>query len=569
MKGNLFLSFQHDRQPFMQSGIAVLLVLLFTFSSSVFVHARNMPDELYEGMIQFELDSGRYFDALVLMDEGYRKSHLINYLTALQGFNIQQSVPDLINKAKAQKGLKDNDYYLLGRTEYLRDDCMAALRLFKNIQGNLPLESKETLTFYRANCFIKLGSSARAGQALGGMVNGLWASYAYYNLAISYAEASRDKTKALVALRIAESLNPGKTREEKSLNDRVNLVAGKLYLESDNKDSAIQFFKKVYLQSESTPAALYLIGVTHLETGDFRAATQAWNSLKSYPLINQNVSEALLAVPFAFERSGYISQAIESYLEASNTFESELEKIKKIDELVVKHGAVDIFIDDSEIEGLEWFLAKDVVKNTTRAAYYQYLMQDHQFYDQAQLYAELAALNLSMNVWSDQLAVFESSIRAKTKSFKTKQSSFNPSSVVSAINIQKNNIDQLVMQPGMSASMANNLQVEEMKNSIEVLKIRLDRMQQKVAKGETTLNQQLAEVDVLKKAVLATQKRLSELQRSLGKEITDSARGRLAKLRTTMISNFERAEQGLIHLFEEMAESKQIKKRNLLDGRYQ
>jgi hypothetical protein len=36
-----------------------------------------------------------------------------------------------------------------------------------------------------------------------------------------------------------------------------------------------------------------------------------------------------------------------------------------------------------------------------------------------------------------------------------------------------------------------------------------------------------------------------------------------------MVSNFERSEQGLIHIFEDMAESKQMKKRNLLDGRYQ
>ena len=528
-----------------------------------------MPDELYEGMIQFELDSGRYFDALVLMDDAYKKSHSINYLSALQGFNIHQNLPALIEQAKNQKNLSDADYFSLGRSEYLRDECMSALKLFKKIEGNLPLESKEPLAFYRANCFINLGSNTRAAQSLTGMIGGIWAAYAYYNLAISYASGSRDKTKALVALRVAESLNNGNSKEAKSLNDRINLVAGKLYLESEKKDSAVQFFKKVYLDSESTPPALYFNGLAQLELGDFRAATQAWHSLKHYPLVNQSVSEALLAIPFAFERSGYISQTIEAYLEASNSFEAELEKIDKIDALLTKHGAVKIFIDDSEIEGLEWFLAKDVVKNTTRAAYYQYMMQDYAFYDQVKLYSELSVLQSSLDFWSGQLAVFEKSLRHKVSSFRNKQSTFDAPSVIRDINTQKQELDTLIKEPGMNATLASNLEVEAMKNSIEVLRLRVDSLQQKIQKGEQRLNDQLNDVKRLGQNINSIERDLKRLLGTLGEELTKAARLRLATLRKVMVSNFERSEQGLIHIFEDMAESKQMKKRNLLDGRYQ
>ena len=549
--------------------ISVYMILLSALLSSMYAHARSMPDELYQGMIQFELDSGRYFDALVLMDEKYKNSNGIEYLTALQGFNINQDLTGLIEKAKSNKQLSDSEYFKLGKSEYLRGDCLAALKLFKKIQNNLPLENKEPLAFYRANCFIKLGSNVRAAQSLTGMMGGIWVAYAYYNLAISYASTSRDKTKALVALRVAESLNTGTSKEAKSLNDRINLVAGKLYLESDKKDSAVQFFKKVYLNSESTPAALYLNGLAQLDLGDFRSATQAWHSLKPFPLINQSVSEALLAIPFAFERSGYISQTIESYLEASNTFEAELNKIDKIDGLLDKYGAVKIFIDDSEIEGLEWFLAKDIVKNTPRASYYQYLVQDYAFYDQVQLYEELIFLQTAMDFWASQLKVFDQSLRSKMSSFRNKQNRFDSTGLKREIDGHKGQIESLVKQSGMTKTLASNLEVDGMKKSIEDLKARLDGLQQKIKLGERTLNNQLNEAKQLDKQIAVVQKELKKIIATLSQEITQSARARLAILRKVMVSNFERSEQGLIHIFEDIAESKQMKRRNLLDGRYQ
>ena len=537
-----------------------------TLSASAKIH--TIPDELYDGIIKFELDSGRYFDALVLMDESYQQANMVDYLTALQGFNISESLPDRIKSLKKSKGLNDASYYKIGRMEYLQENCLPTLKSFKKIQNNVSLEDKEPWSFYRANCFIKLGSNVRAGQALNDVLGGIWAAYAYYNLAISYSETSRDKTRALASLGIAESLNTGKSKEAKSLNDRINLAAGKLYLDAKKYDSAIQFFRKIYLNSESTPAGLYLNGLALLESGDFRAATQTWHSLKTYPVLNQSVAEAYLAIPYAFERSGYISQTLEAYLDASNTFEMELEKIDKIDAAIQKYGAAKVFIEDSEIEGLEWFLAKDVIKNTTQAVYYQHLMKNEELYDQVRLYAELKMLKNSLDFWLSQLSVFDESLSRKKQSYKKERSRFDASNVLSKINAQKSKIDSLVSRPEMSSSLASNLQIDVLKNSIEVLKIRLDSLQGKVKEGGARLNKQLLESKALSKTIKAANKRLSSLVILLDEELTKTIRTQLSKLKTTMISNFERSEQGRIHLFEDMAESKQMKKKNLLDGRY-
>jgi hypothetical protein len=551
----------------------VSCVLLFTFSLVLSFQAaaasNSMPDELYQGMIKFELESGNHFNALVLMDEDYAKAHPVDYASALNGFNVKGEVFSIIDSVKKQKKVLDpQDIFNIGKVQYEDDQCIPALKSFQKLKNKLSLDDKQKWAFYRANCFIKLNSNKKAGQVLTDILGGVWASYAYYNLAMSYAEGSRDKTKSLVALRVAESLNQGETKEEKSLNDRINLSAGALYLESGKPDLAIKFFKKVHLDSDSSAHALYLNGLSHLELGDFRSATQSWFSTKKYSLVIQSASESLLAIPYAYERSGYISQALESYLQASSHFENELEIIDKIDALLEKHGAQKILLEESEIAGLEWFLAKDVVTNTMRASYYNYFMQDYEIYDVVELHAELSMLFNSLEYWQSQLVVFNKSLKNKKKNFKSRSKKFSADKISARIDTQSAKLNEIKGSSTLTPSLSKNLKISVMLNSISTLENRLKSLKEKIKKGQGRLNNQLSESKRLNRKIKVHKKRLRALLSELDSLITEKTRARLAKLRITMLSNFERAEQGLIHIFEGIAESKKIKKRNLLDGRY-
>jgi len=532
-----------------------------------FVHA--MPNELYEGMVGFELESGNFFNALVLMDDAYREKYPVNYASALNGFNIEGGVKDLLEVAlKKNKSLGNQDYFNIGKIQYHSDECIPALKSFKKIKNKLSLEDKQEWAFYRANCFIKLGSNKRAIKALKDILGGTWASYAYYNLALSFAEGSRDKRKALGVLRIARDLNAGKTQEEKSLKDKIHLAAGALYLEEGKPDAATSFFKKVYLDSESAPKALYLNGVSHHELGDFRAATQAWSSAKKYSLVDSSVSESLLAIPYAYERSGYISQALEAYFEASASFENELEKIDKVDSLLEKYGAQKILIEESDIEGLEWFLARDVVTNTTRATYYNYFMQENVIYDAVELHAELSMLLDSLSFWRSQLVVFDASLKNKRKNFKSQSKNFNVKAVEKKINKFKKQADDIKSNKTMTPNLAKNLQMPAITSSVDSLRKRLLSLQQKILKGRHGLESQLEQSAKLNKNIKVLNNRLVNITKLLDEKITFLIRERLALLRIQMVSNFERSEQGLIHIFEGISESKSVKKSNLLDGRY-
>ena len=62
-----------------------------------------MPDALYKGMIDFELESESYFNALVLMDETYQVEHPIDYAYGLKGFHIDSGVAETVTELVIDK----------------------------------------------------------------------------------------------------------------------------------------------------------------------------------------------------------------------------------------------------------------------------------------------------------------------------------------------------------------------------------------------------------------------------------------------------------------------------------
>lgn len=565
--GKLVINLAHCRHII--NSFSVITVAVFLMTSSL---SYSMPEELYEGMVQFELDRGDYFKALTLMDHAYQSSRPVEHITALKGFNINHDLDEILKKVYAQE--KNNsvtftskDYFKIGRLEYLLGRCKPALRAFKKLKNKLSQEEKQEWIFYRANCFIRLGSNKNAMQVLNDTVDGIWASHAYYNLGVSYDESSRNKSKALNAFKLSILLNKGKTLQEKALKNQINLSVGAVYLNADKPDLSSNFFKKVYLDSTIAPQALYLNGLAKLELNDFRAATQSWISVKKYPLVNQSVAEALLAIPYAYERSGYISQALEAYLDASSSFETELKIIAKVDALLKKYGAAKIIIEDHNIAGLEWFLAKDVVTNTMKATYFSYFMSNLEIYDAVELYSELKMLSGSMQFWSSQLKVFSQSLKGKQARFTKKSKTFNPTKTQKNIVNISNRIKQIQNRATLTPPQIDRLQITNMAGSVSKLSKRLTDLNGKVAQGRERLTSQYDMNKKLNQRALTSQEHLQAVRHKLDVQITRLIRAQLKVLKIQMLANFERSEQGLVHVFQDIAES-DSKQKNRLDGRY-
>ncbi len=543
------------------------LVLLITLCAPQ-TYAK-MPEELYRGLLRFQIESERYLDALVLMDETATQSDPVAYAAALRGFNLREELAAVLEKLpRKPEDMTSYDWFSLGKVFYYSDQCIPALKAFKRLKNQLSLEEKQEWAFYRANCFIKLGSDMRAAQVLSDILSGIWIAHAYYNLAMSYASTNTNKTKALVALRVASSLNQGKTRPELELNDRIHFASGAILLNENEPAQAVESFKKVHLDSLAAPQALYLNGVAQLELNDFRSATQSWYAVKKHALIKSGVAEALLAIPYAYERGGYISQAIEAYVEASDYFEKELDTMDKIRDLLGKHGFRKVLIEEDGLEGLEWFLTKDVARNTVRAAYYGHMVADEEIYDSVALLQELDLLRASLEYWRNQLRVFEAALAKKQKDFSLSSRRFNRDSFAAKVAELQKEFRRLNPQVTAHRQTADALEWAAMEGSVSSLDKRLAATMQAIANGEQSLNDKQKQVARLQKQVAGKIKDLQVLDRDLDQHLNTLAKERLALLRRDMLGHFERSEQGLIHILQSIAESKQARK-NRLDGRYQ
>lgn len=539
-------------------GRVPLILLLISVFASTSLHAT--PDALLEGVIQFEVERGNYFGALSQFPEQTHERFPISYAAAMSGFGMSKdSILKQLDRSKAdKKSLTADQRFRIGRVYYKIDECIEALKAFKGLTNKLGLEEKQEWAFYRANCSIILGSKKKAAQVLSDILSGLWISHAYYNLSMAYSASSTNKTKALVALRVASSLNPGETRAEKELNDRIFFAAGSFYLQNEKPRLALDFFKKVNLDSMIAPQALYMHGVALLEEKDFRAATQSWFSARKYATIQQGVAEALLAIPYAFEGSGYTTQALEAYFEASNTFKKELERISKVKKLVKKHGVRKVLIEENDLAELEWFLAKDVAKNTQRAAYYTYLMQAPEIYDTIQTMTELQLLKENQELWQDELNVFDVSLKSKSSGFKKRSSSF-----------AKQNFSKQIKSIARKAEKVGNSEAKGlMVAAAAELSAREKSLSVKIKQGRAQLSDQQKSIKSYKKLVSKNLKALDALIARHDKHISDLAMTRFQELEQSMTANFEKAEQGLVHILETIAEANNPV-RNRLDGRYQ
>lgn len=521
-------------------------------------------------MLYYEIESGNALGALSLMDEQFKNENPVLYARALQSFNVNSEALTLLDKIENTKpALSERDYFHIGALEYKFDRCIPALKALKKAKNKLSQEEKQEQAYYRSNCFIKLGSSPRAAQILSKLLNGLWISHAYYNLAMDYA-ANNKKTKALVSLKVAESLNAGQLDTEKELNDRINVTAGHLYLNDGQYDKAINVLNRVYIDSSVSAQALYLKGVAQLENGNFRAATQSWSGVRKNHLIEPGVKESLLAIPFAYERAGYTSQALESYSNARTLFTDELTTIEKIESLIKKRGVIPTFLEGGQLEGLEWFLTDNSAKNTVRGAYYNFFMGDNEIYRHVELLAELEVLSASMGYWSSQLAVFNKALKSKQRSFIKKSKSFKQKVVETKIADFEKRLQQLSKS---TTSVTSNAQGSEevIQQRMLSLKDRLKSVSNSIRQGKSKISIQLGDNKSLQKQVGRSKKKLKQVMALVEKDAAKLILEKIKALKIELVFSQERADQGLTHVLETIAEldSRKRKKRTLKDGRYQ
>lgn len=410
--------------PHYVAGVFAVLISFAGFAQDA-GQAKNtsispLPEHLATGMMLFELHQGNFFDAIVRTPSVSDEQVMFDLAHSESSFGLTEQARIRYDKLShiGNSKTKASSYFQLGVMAYQQSDWASALQWFKKAEKNIDKKLLPELNYYKANVYINLGEHNTAAQILGKMNPGAWAAYAYHNLAMSYAAMDSEPTRSIISLRVAEALNPKDTAPLVELNDQISLAAGYLAVQAEDYEKALSFLNQVRVDSDLAAKALYMHGVANANKEQYRAAIQSWYRVKKYPLIDPGVADAFLAIPYAYDKEGYSSKAISTYLEAISVFDKETRNIDKVIKAVREEGANHVFFESRSLDDIEWFLSDSIATNTPKVAYFKLIMSDSRLHYLAKQSIELEMLYQNLSLWDYNLSVYDNMLRDRIRGYK-------------------------------------------------------------------------------------------------------------------------------------------------------
>gem|GEM_PF-3633558 len=365
---------------------------------------------LNRGVIDFDINQNHFFDALVQMPKDSVKNEspkeALKRALALTHFGLGNAANALYKRiAKINTEQGEEARFYLGKIAYYKKQWPKALQYFEQAGAKLPLSIRNQLKFYQASAYLKLKQPQKAANILDSMRKGLWVAYGYYNLGVYYAKSDSDSTRAIIALRVSDALNQGKNSQSLNLKNQAIFSAGYLALQANDQDKALSFLNRVRVASSVAPKALYIKGLALSDMENYRSSIQAWHQAKQYPLVKSGVAETFLAMPYAYDKLGYVGKAASSYLSAISAFDKEGITIGKIIDTIKKEGARKALLEKSSLDDIEWFLSNSIATNTPKVAYLIFLMKSPDIYDDVEQLKEAELLQKNLKLWKKTLGV--------------------------------------------------------------------------------------------------------------------------------------------------------------------
>jgi len=315
-------------------------------------------------------------------------------------FNQLLTEEDLKNELLAKL-----EFYL-AKLHYKQHDYpqakMRMLRIYQSIDVRLQDE-----------CFIMLSNIALFDQDLPGARD--WLNkvsedskllvYARYNLGILWLKGGQLAQALPLLTKVFLSEKP--TDLQRSLQDKAKVALGFYYLKAKQLEKARQQFLAVRLGSPYTNKALLGMGWTYVEKGDYNKALSHWLELRKKDIRDIAVQEALIAIPYAYQKLNAMQPALEKYLDASDLYQQQIDLIENIENQVIDGRLVENLVAkmiEAKQFGNENKIIQDSKLFQENYDYYIYeLLAQNNFNENFRSYQKLERLELLLIHWQAEL----------------------------------------------------------------------------------------------------------------------------------------------------------------------
>ncbi len=219
-------------------------------------------------------------------------------------------------------------------------------------------------------------------------------------------------------------LTPEPTDIQRSLQDKAKIALGFYYLKRKQLEKAREQFLSVRLESPYTNKALLGMGWTYVEKGDYNKALSHWLELRKADIRDIAVQEALLAIPYAYQKLNAMQPALEKYLDATDIYQQQLDLIADIEKQVTDGLLVEKLVGRM-IKSKQSERQDDQIRDSKIFGddydYYIYeLLAQNSFNENFRSYQKLGRLELLIEHWENQLPMLNEMLRSNQIRFDEK-----------------------------------------------------------------------------------------------------------------------------------------------------
>lgn len=299
---------------------------------------------------------------------------------------------------------RDAAWYYLAQMRYDRGDWPATEQLLGKVSARPEPELQPYLNLLRFNLDIRQARLDRAAQRLEETrrESENW-PYMQFNLGSAYARQQRyapgiEAFQALLRM-------PQRSDEHLALFDKAMTAAGYAHLLQEQYPEAVKQFKQVRLESPFANRALLGYGWAALEQEDYRLALKPWQALARRSLIDENTQEVLIAIPYAYEKMGFQTAALEAFQNAEVTY---LDEIGKLEQVInnVQGYAIREALNIARSDDFDWLNYADKSQLSPQLSYLVPLFSQRRFNRAVQELRDLLAIQVQFQNWQDKLVFY-------------------------------------------------------------------------------------------------------------------------------------------------------------------
>ncbi len=323
------------------------------------------------------------------------------------GYGMERYASDIFERlleGNRSVEVRDAAWLYLAKLRYAKQDYPRALGALDNISEEPETIVAEDANALRINVLIHENRIEDAATLLErSQLSERWLPYFYFNLGSAFA---RNGQYARAVGYFEYLTREAYEKEEfRALYDKAMTASGYAYLFQEQYEQSRKQFSRVRLTSALSNRALLGYGWASAQMGEYEEALKPWLHLSQSKLVDENNQEALLAVPYAYEKMGHEGQALRAYQSAEASFSEEL---RKIDEVLFALNDEELLAAlKIEAEGqLDWMSFAAEKELSPQLTYLIGLFTQDEFHGSVQDLKDLIALRRLLRDWQDRLTFY-------------------------------------------------------------------------------------------------------------------------------------------------------------------